>query len=502
MMNDMPVQQNSLWGRDSWVLPRAQNDQTLYSWCAVYHKASGNIDAGTTSRQLFGQPDAAFIPDLPSRLDFLQTATRAHLGDAETVACARTLAGFYRPFFPEDKYQKLITAMRGDRPGAIKAELGLSRSGITGSRTCKVCPECMEDEFRNLGYAYWHTEHQWPSVALCGLHHVLLWSFDPIRSEKSGRLFYQPRDIASSSWIRPTTSAEAKHSLMRLLEWSKHLNGYNEQHLDEELLRWAYLLRAKQRSWIAFDGTLRLQKMKDTFDIAYREVATLPGFSIAAETDGPNSGFLGGMFRKVVGQRHPLKHLLLLNFLFDGPEDFQKAYADHLAVRTEDGVTALMKNLTNSRTTLEAWIQAQVMSVNKAAQKLGVSTGQAIKYLDKAGVNREHRPRIVGTGTEAKLRSLLAEGIGRLEIAKELSIRPGFIKDYLAAHSDLADVWAEKRHAKCLARYRENFLKVLNEYPSLPIKKIRKIPGNGFQWLYNNDLEWLRSVLPAIWRRP
>ena len=392
--------------------------------------------------------------------------------------------------------------MKGNQPGAIKAELGMSRSGITSSRVFKACPECMEVEFRRVGYSYWHAEHQWPSVAICGQHHQLLWCYEPIKAGKHGRIFYLPREIDTSTWIRPTElSPEAKHSLMSLLEWSKQLVANDELHLDEELLRWTYLLRSKQRSWIAFDGTLRLQKLKAAFDAAYREIAHLPGFAIASATDGANAGFLGGMFRQVAGQRHPLKHLLLLNFLFDGPDDFQKAYADHLAVKTEDGVTALMKNLTDSRTKLADWIGAQVMSVNKAAKQLDVSTGQAIKYLDKAGVKRERRPRIVGTDSEAKLRGLLAEGIERAEIAKELSIRPGFIKDYLAAHSDLADDWAEKRHSKRLARYRKDFLKVLNEHPSVPIKKIRRIPGNGFQWLYSNDLEWLSSVLPAIWRR-
>lgn len=501
MMNDMPAQQNSLWGSDSWIFPGAQDDQTLYSWSAVYHKASGNIDVGTTSRQLFGQSDAAFIPDLPSRLDFLQTATRAHLGDAETVARTRTLAGFYRPFFPEDKYQKLIAAMRGDRPGSIKAELGLTRSGIISSQTFKACPECMEEELSRLGYAYWHTEHQWPSCALCGLHHVFLWCFGSNGAGKSGRFFYQPKGIAPSGWIRPTASAEAKQSLMRLQEWSKLLVGDNELHLDEEILRWTYLLRAKQRSWVAFDGTLRLQKLKDSFDSGYREVSSLPGFSIAAETNGPNSGFLGGMFRKVVGQRHPLKYLLLMNFLFDGPEDFQKAYADHLAVKTEDGVTALLKSLTDSRSKLESWIRTQAMSVNKAAQELGVPTGQAIKYLDKVGINHEKRPRIVGTEKEARLRKLLSDGAERGEIAKELSIRPSFIKDYLAAHPELTGEWTTKRLTKLRAGYREHFLKVLSDHPGLPIKTIRRIPGNGFQWLYVNDLEWLRSMLPAIWRR-
>jgi hypothetical protein len=411
------------------------------------------------------------------------------------------LAGFFRPFFTENKYQKLITAMKSNQPGAIKAELGLSRSGITSSSIFKACPECMEDEFRRLGYPYWHAEHQWPSVAICGHHHVLLWWFEPISSGKPGRLFYQPREIDSSVWIRPTASSEAMRSIVGLLQWSKQLVSDNELHLDEELLRWSYLLRAKQRSWIAFDGTLRLQKLKDAFDTAYREVSTLPGFSIAAETDGPNSGFLGGMFRKVVGHRHPLKHLLLLNFLFDGPEEFQKAYADHLAVKTEAGIAALLKNLTDSRSKLEGWIRTQTMSVNKAAQELGVPTGQATKYLDKVGINREKRPRIVGTEKEARLRKLLSDGVERGEIAEELSIRPSLIKDYLAAHPELASEWKTKYLTKHRARYREHFLKVLSDHPGLPIKTIRRIPGNGFQWLYINDLEWLRSMLPAIWRR-
>jgi hypothetical protein len=502
MLTEVPAQQGRLLGKDSWVLPNPRDDQTLYSWCAVYHNASGNIDAGTTSRQLFGYADAAFIPDLPSRLDFLHRATHGHLGSSETVANTRTLAGFYRPFFPEEKYQKLVSAMRGDRPGAIKAELGLSRSGIASSRILKACPECMEEEFRRWGYSYWHTEHQWPSVALCGHHHVLLWRFEPISSGNPGRHFYQPREIVSLDWVRPTASAEAKYALMRVREWSKQLVGNNELHLNEELLRWTYLLRAKQRSWIAFDGTLRLQKLKGEFSAAYHEVATLPGFAIAAETDGPNSGFLGSMFRKAEGQRHPLKHLLLLNFLFDGPEDFQKAYADHLAVKMEGGVTALLNNLTDSRSKLEGWIRTQAMSVNKAAQELDVPTGQAIKYLDNIGVNREKRPRIVGTEKEARLQQLLSKGIERGEIAKELSIRPSFIKDYLTTHPDQKAEWEQMLFARRQSRYREHFLKVLSEHPGLPIKAIRRIPSNGFQWLYCNDLEWLSCVLPAIWKRP
>jgi hypothetical protein len=82
-----------------------------------------------------------------------------------------------------------------------------------------------------------------------------------------------------------------------------------------------------------------------------------------------------------------------------------------------------------------------------------------------------------------------------------LSIRAGFIKDYLFLRPELARKWKEAYLDRQRSDHRKAFLAVLSDNPGLPIKKIRRLPGNGFQWLYNNDLEWLRSVLPAIWRR-
>lgn len=496
-------EQADLWGQESWILPKPLEDQSLYSWCSVFHRASGNIDAGTTSRQLFGHRDAAFIHDLPWRLNRFELATQCLLGKAEHVALTRTLAGFYAPFLPAEKFRRLLDSMNGNQLGAIKAELGLSRSGIVTSGVHKACVDCMEEERSRLGLTYWHFEHQWPSVAICEKHQTLLWRFETPGNSKRSRVFYQPLAISPTAWIRGRDiSSRSRRLLLSLVAWSKHLAACPGLHLDEELLRWTYLLQAKQRSWTAFDGNLRLQRLKEAFHAEFQEISMLPGFAIAADTEGPNAGFLGGMFRQVVGQRHPVKHLLLLNFLFDGPEAFLKTYADHEAVRNEGGVAALIENLTEARFKLKGWIENQIMSVNKAAQTVGVPTTQAIKYLDKVGVRREKRPRIVGTETEERLRTLLSQGVERAAIAKELNIRRSFIKDYLATHADLEEIWSERDFLKRQERYREKFLGVLHDNPGLPVKRIRRIPGNGFQWLYKNDLDWLKSVLPAIWRRP
>lgn len=93
-------------------------------------------------------------------------------------------------------------------------------------------------------------------------------------------------------------------------------------------------------------------------------------------------------------------------------------------------------------------------------------------------------------------------GESRNEIASALGIRKSFIKDYLAERPELRRSWKQAHTANERARYRAHFLRILEEHSGIPIKRIRRIRGNGFEWLYRNDLEWLKIHLPGIWHRP
>lgn len=86
-------------------------------------------------------------------------------------------------------------------------------------------------------------------------------------------------------------------------------------------------------------------------------------------------------------------------------------------------------------------------------------------------------------------------------IEQALGLKKTFIKSYLAGHSELRDTWEAVRLIRRRNEYREKFQAVLDQHPSLPIKKIRRLPNNGYQWLYNNDRAWLSENLPSLWRR-
>jgi hypothetical protein len=73
--------------------------------------------------------------------------------------------------------------------------------------------------------------------------------------------------------------------------------------------------------------------------------------------------------------------------------------------------------------------------------------------------------------------------------------------DYLAEHFELRTAWETTYEAKRMEEHRKHFAKVLQDNPGVPIKRIRNIPGNCFEWLYPNGRDCLTSHFPGIWRR-
>ncbi|MDP3537973.1 MAG: TnsD family Tn7-like transposition protein [Azonexus sp.] len=265
-------------------------------------------------------------------------------------------------------------------------------------------------------------------------------------------------------------------------------------------LRWCYLMQAKSRGWLAFDGTVRLHILRDALLTKYGSILESFGKDFCGDLQGVNSGFIGYMLRQSVGHRHPLKHILLLNFLFDDYAEFQRVFRETQSMLMEEGTRACEKRLRDSRQQLIHLISNE-LSVQQAAMLVDTSTTSAIRFLDKQHVDRKHRPHIIGTDKEIRLCRLLAQGRPRSEIAETVGIRRTFIKDYLSLHPERRKRWEAEKLRRETRTHRQQFLAALRDHPELPIKAIRRLPQNGFQWLYNNDQEWLRSTLPGIFHR-
>ncbi len=486
----------------SLVLPSAYDGELLYSWCARFHRLSCNIRPRDTSQQLFGHPSSGIHHDFPVPLGCLLSRTGTHIGTLENLLLQRTLFGFYRPFLPEARAAALRQAIVSDSYTEVHSALGLAASLPNQGGRLKACIECIQEDIANLPTSWWRTEHQWPGTFICQRHQKpLLCCQDSL--ERSKEKWILPPDVEKQrGWINLPQLTPMVHS--RLEEITKRCHFIATKPdilLETKKLRYCYLLEAEERGYVALDGSVRLARFRDDFLNWIGDCVRWPSLSFVGDVQDVNAGFLGQLLRSCPGTRHPLKHIVMMAYLFPTGDAFFARYKEVAEIYDRDGERRTIQKLTNLGKDLLRLVGDEKISVNSAANKLGVPVTQATQLLKKFNTPYLRKPRIVGTEKEDVLVQALRAGKHRVEICRELGVRNGFIKDYLAGRPELRLTWESMHTARLKQEYRHRFLKVLADNPMLPIKAIRRQPGNGFQWLYNNDRDWLREILPAIWKR-
>lgn len=483
-------------------LPRPCDDELLYGWCARFHRLSGNVIPGVTSRQLFGHPTFGLRHDFPSHLDHFQLVTRNLLGSISDLIYQRTQFALYAPFLDEQRSHAVVGAMRDRGHTGIQQGLGLTRSGLGPMAPLKACRACMEEDRTTVPAAWWHMEHQWDPTRVCLRHSQTLL----VASERlhAGGLtaWHLPRDLQADQWQpTPVLGPMQLNLLTRIARWTQALLDQRGLHYEGPLLRHSYLLQAKTHGLVAMDGALRLAALRKSFFNVHQGLDLIPGLAFLNGVTDVNGGFLGLLLREFPGSRHPIKHIYLMAHLFSEPEEFFARYKEVKSTADAEGMEGLDKQLTDIRTRLRKMVGVEGRSVNSACRELGIPPIQAIRLLKREGIPYKQRPRVLTPDTKDKLDDMLKAGAERSDIATALGIRKAFIKDYLAERRELRTAWEKAYETQQKEGYRKHFLEVLQNNPGVPIKRIRRIPGNGFEWLYRNDRDWLASHLPEIWRR-
>lgn len=500
--NDQGISDTDLFVSSWDALPGIQASETLYSWCARFHLLSGSSRARSTSQLLFGHPSIGLHHDFPGRLDHYGAVTKHFLGTADEVSRRRTQYGLFAPFLGESVGQSLLEAMRTGSGTSVRKRLGVFRSGLGASTPLKACRQCIEEDRVTTPAAWWRMEHQWLPVMVCLRHRVPLVAAVADFYAPFPKDWHLPGGLSHDAWTTARLTNEQYDRLANVAQWTEFVTAASTLRFDAELLRYTYHLRAKARGWVAFDGSLRFHLLRDEFRKTYREVEILDGVAFLRSTTGVNGGFLSHLLRECPGIRHPQKQIFLMAFLFDDPSHLLQMYESAKDAAATDGLDSLRKLLTDTRMHLKELVATEGRSVNSACLELDVPPSLAIRHLKLEGVEYSRRPRVLTPELQDRLNVLLMSGESRNQIASALGIRKSFIKDYLAERPELRLAWKQADVAKRRAHYRAHFLLLLEEHSGVPIKRIRRISGSGFEWLYRNDLEWLKIHLPGIWHRP
>ncbi|PPC83161.1 MAG: hypothetical protein CTY38_04825 [Methylotenera sp.] len=488
-------------GFERFGLPQIMDDETLYSWCARYHQLTMHLNGKVTSRLLFGCSNAGLDHEIPFNLKTFEANTRGFLGTAERLLSEYTCFGFYSRFLTEDLRLKFSQYFINSYSSSAKIKLGINHQTSASDRILKYCPKCIETQNQSKRFSWWRLSQQLPTAFVCLEHGERLRFLSLPYSRGYTKAFYTSSLTINTVFIdQDCDGPKTLLNMRKVSAWGEAIYRTNELKLTDHILRWCYSYQASTKGWVGSNGLVNLGELQRAFVFHYGELLGLFGEKYLNDFNNPDSVFYRHLNKKVSGRQHPVKVVLLLNFLFDSFEDFLRVL-DDVTTDLLEGGEALCSAIVGKRRYAVAHIKLNAgQSIEEVASFLQISGLPVAKLFDKYSVKRGSLPKVLGTDKELLIKKKLIQGLGYKEVGTSVGVRTSYVKAYLAKHPELRNVWKEAYYLNRVTSHRKQFLAALNAHPGASLNAIKRVPKNGFHWLSNHDKEWLKDALPAIWR--
>jgi hypothetical protein len=492
-------------------------DELLYSLASRFHRISGNPSAASTCQQLFGHAFRGSQHDLPSHLDEFVHRTRGAFGTAHELIHQHTILPFYFPFRSDIDKTDAIAAVRGNGIGSLKFRLGLLTSRFRANHPLKACMACMAEDRQRHGVAYWHRSHQFPGVWVCARHETLLHEAT-VKATGVGRfLWHLPDEHALTSAIpgamHSAASSQLISRLMALSQLAQALStAGNSIPFDFSRLRSALFEGLDRQGLLASPTRLRLAEASERFHSfvepirIIRELSALPATPEAARTQ----------LTRLIGRpdtcRHPLRHLVLILWLFDSWPPFWTTYhADTSAHALEDNASIHPRRPAptfqdDRKPRLLGLIAENQYSVVQACRAVGVDSYVGIAWAMEAGLDISLRPKTLTPMKKAKLALLLRRGTRKSAICQRLGIGVSTINRILRSDPALQDAWRQTLNSRTREAMRGRWRRLLRSKPAATPSLARAMSPAIYAWLYRNDRAWLgdslKKLAPAVRTHP
>lgn len=489
-------------------------DELLYSACARYHRRARNISKAATARDLFGKPQTKIVVDLQSRLGYLVAQLPPETYSVSKLIDEHTMLPFYTPFLPAERQEALREDMCGDGGGSVHAKLGILLPSRTATERLRFCPACAQEDYE----PYWHRVHQSPGVHVCPTHAVFLSDSEvSVRNRSSGRALVTAKQAidelpASSLTERPLDPENRDHqALLCLARDAAWLLNARIEILDQNVLRRRYLRLLLERGLATYGGVVRHRWLNDRFLEHYSQELLE---RLGCKTDSL-CHWLRHLINDWARARHPLHHLLLMQFLGCPAEKFFS-----LPVEIEPYGTGPWPCLNPAGGHYRELRVAKCLishTHDESKQLLGTfrcECGFSYRRVDPDITDRRRYEydRIVSYGDAwyEKLREMRTAGNhSREEMARALGVSTNIVKAKIKRLKSSNEAGVPPTQLRKLGRpplpfnelgypdkHRERWLDVVAKNPEASRTEHRRTAAEAYNWLVKYDKEWLEENSP------
>lgn len=480
--------------------------ETLFSLLSRHHQFRGHTLAAHTCEQFFGHPRAGSQHDLPSRLSNFVSRTGGCFGEVDAIAKERTLLAYYVAFLSAGELADVTACMAGDSVAHLKLRLGILTSRFRANHPLKACEACIASDHADFGWAYWHLEHQYPGMWVCQKHGQLLRE-SILKATGVERFQWQLPAIESfRDWPAGVLSAMQRElgAIQSLSEQVLELvSQASDRSIDTPRLHEVYRAELERRSWMTAGGSLRMPAITASYLEHVKHLRVLPELEALPEALEEATTQLGRMLRPPRSGTHPLRHLVLINWLFGSAESFRKAYQSVLASNATLPLGPCLRDEQPAkdpkdprRDQLVVLLTDQKLSMRMAAMTVGIDVGTAMAWAAQAGLAASRRPKKLMGERRKQAIAQLRKGADKEVVAAGAEVSVVTITKLLLSELGLHAVWQQARHQKARTSARAAWGKLVHTHRGLGVKFLRSLDPAAYAWLYRNDRAWLDAHKP------
>jgi hypothetical protein len=459
--------------------PAPAEGETAYSWIARYHLMSGHASFRANTMALLGVLHGRASNEFPSFLPQLSVAADMPLS---TIIHHMTPYRFYATFLPEKLCQMLNAGLSTGQTRNLQSTIGTVSNRMTPGQQMYSCRHCIKEDIDEYGFPFWHLLHQLTGVVSCSRHHELLHAVPRIQSQAM---------LPKSFIERPSNAMEDRYVTLIQDMHTKQNNMLSKQQC---LL--TYRRRLYEMKILTPQQRIRFQQLRELIGSRLKGVEVGVGAFDHLKQQLSNAQFPECLFYQAHGNHHPLKHLVLIDALFESWHEFTvEVNKIYMPLEAQPVVISERKQSIELSHKAQALLRSG-RSLRAVSKEVGVSVSTLKILAQRAGIKIDCRPSKVFTGIERAIWRLLMLGEKTSDIAFKFGISVGAVEKVLSKHPELVilrkQIWFYQ-HRKF---HRSAILMHMDHNPTVTRKLIGLALGASYIWLYKHDKEWLYVHLP------
>lgn len=440
------------------------------------------LDRAATGRKaakrLFNSSSLQFCSTFPSVIPTLASELNC---PAEYWVKHHSALPHYRLFTPKARFLNALSHFERGEGEKVFKDLSLIANRQCSGLKMRFCPQCAIEDKEAYGFSYWHVKHQLSGTFVCLRHKI------PLINQSISRKRFDNWPCCDVAGRRLATEIELK-----LVRFAGYFQYHHPKRCRNSLSE-IYKARLHKMGFLTKCAHVRLKPLRNSMIEALEPVLDY------SEVRGIFNDARYPLYPSCIlinrdAAISPLKHLLMMTFLFDSVSDLMNndiGYSPELAQ-----VNTRAKEQENDET-------ANITHALKRGDSLrciASTTGHSIAYVKKvaitAGVVIETREQKLFATERRQIAVKLLAGKATGDLAKEFNCSKGAIEQILSQNPDILQLRKLRRYFDKRKEMRSSLLATRDCLQKPRRQTIKKTNNKAYMWLFRNDKDWLYAHLP------